>query len=307
MARELSLPVMGTTADIIVVGGPFRMAKAGAERLIDLQARWSRFEPSSELCQLNNRSGQFTVVSPETYQLIAEAVSGWWRTDGRYDPTVIGALQRAGYDRPFEELATLVELPQSASPQKVKPTPGCAEIALLAEAGAVFLPKRVGLDLGGIAKGFAADIVVKELIDAGARGACVNIGGDAAVAGEPPSAAGWIVEIAPASRATGAPRSVALERGAICTSTVTKRTWATNQGDKHHLIDPTNSTPASGDVASATVLAARAVDAEVATKDALLRHSDDAARTLESQGLAAVIVTTSGAVIDVGPIAQFAA
>jgi thiamine biosynthesis lipoprotein len=141
---------------------------------------------------------------------------------------------------------------------------------LLPEAEAVLLPPQVGLDFGGVAKGYAADLVVGELLEARARGACVNVGGDAAVAGEAPTPDGWLVEIAPASRASGEPRHVALQYGAICTSTITKRTWATSRGQQHHLIDPRASRPATTEIASVTVLAARAVAAEVATKDALL-------------------------------------
>jgi hypothetical protein len=82
--------------------------------LRELQAKWSRFEPLSELSRLNERSGHFTVVSTETYQLISEAVSGWWRTNGRYDPTVIEAMNLAGYDQSFDQLGDIVQLAEPA-------------------------------------------------------------------------------------------------------------------------------------------------------------------------------------------------
>ena len=56
------------------------------------------------------------------------------------------------------------------------------------------LPPGVGFDPGGIGKGLAADLVVDLLLDGGAAGACVDLGGDGRMAGEPPTG-GWRVGI----------------------------------------------------------------------------------------------------------------
>ena len=57
------------------------------------------------------------------------------------------------------------------------------------------LPAGSGFDPGGIGKGLAADIVSAELLAAGARGACVNLGGDLRVTGEAPGGGTWTVAV----------------------------------------------------------------------------------------------------------------
>src|SRR5439155_6641322 len=81
-----------------------------------------------------------------------------------------------------------------------------------------------GFDPGGIGKGLAADMVAQELMDCGARGACVNLGGDLRVEGEGPDAGRWIVAVE--HPRGGDPVVVAaLAAGAIATSTILKRAW----------------------------------------------------------------------------------
>ncbi len=57
------------------------------------------------------------------------------------------------------------------------------------------MPFGVGFDPGGIGKGLAADLVASELIELGAEGVCVNVGGDLRVIGDAPDGAAWRVEV----------------------------------------------------------------------------------------------------------------
>ena len=74
-------------------------AKQPGRGYTDLEQRWTRFDPSSELMQLNAAAGRFLAVSPETVLLVQRGLEGWRQTNGLFDPTVLGALIRAGYDR----------------------------------------------------------------------------------------------------------------------------------------------------------------------------------------------------------------
>ena len=120
------------------------------------------------------------------------AVSAWQVTRGRFDPTVLTALENAGYDRTFEA----VDRDRMEPVGPARPAPGCALIELDRLVRAVRLPAGVRLDLGGIGKGYAADLVATELHRAGAAGVCVNLGGDLRVVGEPPDEApAWVVAV----------------------------------------------------------------------------------------------------------------
>ncbi len=95
---------------------------------------------------------------------------------------MLTALVAAGYDRDFATLdagpAAAPDKPGAAGGHDAGPAPGCRGIVIDPIVGAVTLPSGVELDLGGIGKGLAADLVVDELLAAGAAGACVNVGGD---------------------------------------------------------------------------------------------------------------------------------
>src|SRR5581483_1485033 len=107
---ERRFRAMGSDAHVIVVGGPGGsggpggLAEAAQRRIDDLEQRWSRFIAGSEISRLNERAGTPMTVSPETAELVRRAIDAWRFSGGGFDPTVLGAVIRAGYDRSFEEL-----------------------------------------------------------------------------------------------------------------------------------------------------------------------------------------------------------
>ncbi len=164
---------MGTTADVTVVGGPRALLDVARGRLTDLEHRWSRFIPTSEVSRLNRADGLPTRVSSETRLLVQRALEGHEVTGGRFDPTLLGAVLRAGYVESFDRIG---RRPRRVASSLVT---GARRIEVDEAAGTVRIPVGVGFDPGGIGKGLAADLVAEELFELGAGGACVNVGGDA--------------------------------------------------------------------------------------------------------------------------------
>jgi thiamine biosynthesis lipoprotein len=285
--------VMGTDGRVLVHGGPDDLAARAWARLDELEARWSRFLPDSELCRLNRAAGAPVMVSHDTYYVVALAVGSWRSTAGRFDPTILDALEDAGYDRDFDAVAT--SNGASASPiGPPRPAPGCSGIELLPLVPAVQLPDGVRLDLGGIGKGCAADLVVAELLVAGAAGACVDLGGDIRVGGSGPEPDGtWTVAVDPAL-APG--RDLRLDTGAVATSTRMKRAWTRGRVARHHLIDPAVGAPAESELRSVTVVAREAAPAEVLAKAAFVAGAEDGPALLADQGVTGLLVHDDGRV-----------
>jgi thiamine biosynthesis lipoprotein len=147
--------------------------------------------------------------------------------------------------------------------------PGCASIELDAGLRAVRLPAGVGIDPGGIGKGLAADIVVGELLGAGAAGALVSLGGDVRVAGEPPDGDRWTLVVE--HPVTGADLlAVGLVDGAVATSSTLRRRWAVEGGTRHHVVEPTSGRSATGPLVAATAVAGEGWWAEALATAALL-------------------------------------
>jgi FAD:protein FMN transferase len=284
---------MGTDAHVTVVDGPAGLCERAAQRLAELEARWSRFREDSEISQLNRSNGRPVVVSALTFDLLRRAQEAWRRTGGAFDPTVLHALDAAGYDRDFADLAP-DGVDRQAPPSR---PPGAGVIGLDPIVRAVRLPPGVGLDLGGIGKGVAADQVTAELRGSGARGACVNLGGDLRVGGAPPSGDVWLVGIEPEPgiTPTGASFVLELAEAGVATTSVCRRRWRRNGELRHHVIDPRSGQPARSRWSSVTVVAGSAGDAEPAATATLL--TDDvgqAAAMLEAIGAGGVAFDDRG-------------
>ena len=166
------------------------------------------------------------------------------------------ALVAAGYDRSYADPSAGVHrVNEPARPSA--PAPGCAAIELDATLRTVRMPAGVKFDGGGIGKGLAVDLIVEELLDAGATGACVNLGGDLRVGGLAPTAQGWILGVAdPYDAELIIP--VRVDDGAVVTSTRLLRRWDKCGRTFHHLIDPRTGLPSTSDVDAVTVVAGRA-------------------------------------------------
>ena len=224
------------------------------------ERRFSRFRGDSELCRVNAAAGSWIEVSPPMAEVIALAVSAWRRTEGRFDPTLLGAMLAAGYDRDFDELLAGARM----ALHPVAHAGRAAEIEL--EGSRVRIPSGVGLDLGGIVKGWTVDLAVDAALAAGLPWLLVEAGGDLRLAGAPPGG-GLEIAVEDPEALDAEVGRVVVSGGALATSSVTKRAWAT---DAHHLIDPATGAPSAGPVLQATVWAPRCAEAEVASKDALL-------------------------------------
>jgi thiamine biosynthesis lipoprotein len=299
MAVEARFHAMGTSVHLFVVEGDGELLGSARRRLEDLEARWSRFLPTSEISRLNAEAGRSVPVSRETFDVIERAVHAWELTGGRFDPTVLHALVQVGYDRSFDSL-------DPAGPARCSgAAPGCGGIKLASGACAVTLPVGVGLDLGGIAKGLAADWLAQELVASGAAGACVNIGGDVRLLGEAPAAEGWIVGVQDPFCPEDELMRFALAEGAVVTTTRLKRAWKQGGLDRHHVIDPASGNPGWTGVAAVSVIANEAYWAEVMAKAAFLAGVEEGNEVLTAAGLTGVIVDDTGCLCPVSGLEAF--
>lgn len=254
---------MGTSAQITVLGGRDGLATEAMWRIRELESRWTRFDPTSELSRLN-ASGDATPirVSPETFRLASLSVDAWRRTAGRFDPTILDAVEANGYDRSFDDIPT-----QRSRCSVAPPTvPGCREIDVDETSQTVLLPAGIRLDPGGIGKGLAADIVAEEAMAAGADGILVDIGGDIRVAGTGPESGRWVIDIEHPIRPNEIALHLAVTDAGVATSSRLRRTWVINDERRHHLLDPATGQPTTSDVMSATVISGAGAWSEALTK-----------------------------------------
>ncbi|MFZ4584073.1 MAG: FAD:protein FMN transferase [Acidimicrobiia bacterium] len=281
---------MGSTAHVVVVGSRAEArADVAVARLADLEARRSRFRPSSEVSQLNAAGGRPVLVSSETFALLTRAHEMFTATDGWFDPTVLGDVIRAGYDRDFEEV------PDAPGAGHSELQRGFSAVRLDPVTRVVTMPAGVGFDPGGIGKGFAADVVVRELMADGAQGVSIAVGGDVRLAGVAPDGGSWRV-LVDDPRPDGASVVVALTAGALATSAINRRAWTVDGTAQHHLVDPFTGQPARADVLGVTVIAREGWRAEGLTKMVVARGAAHGLAQCELLGVGARVARIDGTV-----------
>ncbi len=278
------------------------------QRIGELEARLSRFLPDSELCQLNRLAGFPTVVSPELFVFVAAAWRAKQLTGGSFDPTLGAPLRQLGYDRTFDEVAASSqarltadtdnrEFPvQWGNPEQSTAVAG-NRFDIDPQCRTVTCSPDVQLDLGGIAKGMTADIIAEELVQRGAVGACVNLGGDVRVHGLGPKAdGGWSINLMlPGAESE---RTISLAAGGVCTSAITERRWVSKQGQAHHIVDPDTGRSVRTDLRSSSVVGRTAAAAEVLATAALVDGQSLAIERIQSKGATGILITGSGEVIE---------
>jgi FAD:protein FMN transferase len=293
-----SFPAIGTTA-LVAVTKPEALPKARRilwDELAALDAACSRFRADSELVQLNLSAGAEVGVGHVLLEAVRTALDVAARTSGLVDPTVGATLRLAGYDRTFGEI-------RLRDGRLVRPSftrvAGWSSIVLDARRRTIRLPAGVELDLGATAKALAADRAARAAADATGAGVLVSLGGDVAVAGDPPDDC-WPIRIADdhAGPLEGPGPTVSIAAGGLASSGTRVRRWTTAGGELHHIIDPRTARPAVTPWKTVSVAATSCLDANAASTAAIVL-GDSAAAWLEERGLPARLAAEDGRVMTV--------
>ena len=137
-------------------------------------------------------------------------------------------MEAIGYDRDFDEVLA------GARGMLHPPTP-CGRWRDVTLRGDILrVPAGVGIDLGGIAKGWTADLAATGALETGLPWVVVNAGGDLRILGDAPA-----IDVAiedPEDRAAEIGR-LSIREGGLATSSIRSRSWGPGI---HHVIDPTD-------------------------------------------------------------------
>ncbi len=254
---------MGTTFRIVMFAPDSATAAdaaAGAFAMIAaLDRLFSDYDPSSEVSRLGEVAGREggREVSRELHDILSIARTWSERTGGAFDVTV-GPLTRL-----WRWSARRGELPDSARLAAARAAVGWRYLELDGPARAVRLTRPgMAIDLGGIAKGYAADAALAELARRGLRSALVDAGGDIATGEAPPGEAGWRVAVDADGAADGPARTVVLASAGVATSGDHFRYFEADGVRYSHVLDPRTGLGVTRPMA-VTVIAPDATTADV--------------------------------------------
>jgi thiamine biosynthesis lipoprotein len=289
MARfDLTFPSMGGEALVRLESASLdraaleQLAEGVHARVETVEAVLSRFRPGSELNALNADPRHAVPVSALVRRTVAAANWAAERSGGLVDATLLGELERHGYEESWDAIrrADIDEALAAAPPRRpAGPARWHGEGGLSIDAeGRVTRAPGVRLDPGGIAKGMAADLAAAAL-PPGVRYA-ISCGGDVAVGGGEP----WEIAVRSA-RSEAEVHRLRLRSGGVATSGIAARIWKRPDGSyAHHVLDPATGRPAWTGLVAATAVADSALDAEVLAKTALLSGPLAARRLLRRRG-----------------------
>ena len=217
---------------------------AGIDRMM------SPWRADSEITGFNRGKTDPVRVSEETARVAAEALAVAGRSDGWFDPTIGPVVARYGFGPIGGDLE-----PAGTAPR----------FHALAVEGDHLTKTRPGLtmDLCGIAKGRAIDLMALELREAGHDDFLINISGELLASGNHPEGRSWQVAVEdPRPGASGAFGVLGLDGAAIATSGVKTQSYELGDRRYSHIIDPHHNRPIDGATASVSVIAADAMTAD---------------------------------------------
>jgi thiamine biosynthesis lipoprotein len=282
---------MGTRFKIIVYSADEesagKAAKHAFERIAALDQALSDYRGDSELMKLCARSGGEPVeVSEELFFVLARASDLSKRSNGAFDVTV-GPLTRL-----WRQSRKTRQLPDRDVLEKARALVGYEKMILDEQKHTVRLLKPgMLLDLGGIAKGYAADEALKVLRKHGCARALVAAGGDIAVSDAPPGADGWKIGIAPLEDPDSKPkRYLILKHAGVSTSGDAEQHIEIDGKRYSHIVDPKTGLGLVGRM-SVTVVAPDGITSDSSTKVVAVLGPEKGMKIIdESPGLAAFMV-----------------
>jgi thiamine biosynthesis lipoprotein len=288
---------MSGTVELIAVGVSARaLARAvdlGQRLAEEWENRFSRFREESQLSGLNTAAAAPVPVDDEFIRMLDTVRRAVRRTGGRFDPSILPALEAAGYDRDITRIRYGVAPGASAGFRPAAGHAGWERVLIDRARREIRLPVGMRIDLGGIAKGAFVDRLALALAEW--PGGCIDAGGDLRVWGLPPDGHEWTIGIedpGQPERDLLVARLPASASIGVATSGIHRRWWRAGDRIAHHLIDPRSGAPLEGDIRSATAFARDVTTAEVATKALMMGAMPESIDTFGAT--MAVVVSTDG-------------
>lgn len=240
----------------------FRLLEEALAQCRRWERLFSRTLPHSDIARINQSRGSAVAIAPETYQLLEAALGYCAASQGTFDITIGPAIALWNFkqgDAPTAEQRAQACAHIDWRKLQLRRAPDGTPLAQLADPDA-------SVDVGGIAKGWMADELLKLWEPELSCGMMVNLGGNVAACGAKADGAPWRVGI----RNPKDPRNptallgaIPLRSGSVVTSGTYERAFTAPDGRLlHHILDPRTALPVASDAVSVTVVADRSLDAE---------------------------------------------
>jgi len=245
--EETECFAMDTVVTVKVGGKHADEALAAAtDEIYRLHRLFSITDPNSDISALNNGS---TDVSEETVSLITSALDISAKTDGAFDCTISPAVAAWGWYDDTHSVPT---------PETLQNAMDCVgwEYVHTNHNMVTFEKDGMALDLGGIAKGYAAERVSQVLTEKGVTSALIDLGGNLCLIGKKPDRTLWVIGIDDPNNKSDYLATITVSDCSVVTSGSYQRNFEQDGKLWHHILDPKTGYPADNGLQLVTVVCA---------------------------------------------------
>ena len=282
---DLGGETMGTTWSVRYVAPPRHdkaaLRSAIVARLDAIIGEMSHWEAGSILSRFNRAAaGAWMTLPPDFAHVMAQGLAIAAETDGAFDPAMGRLVDMWGFGA-----VPVSRAPDDTEIAAARRDSGWQRLEFDSAARRLRQPGGLALDLSGIAKGHAVDVVADLLRQSGVRHCLVEIGGELLGRGVRPDKEPWWVDLETPPGLTLPPLRIALHGLAVATSGDYRR--------GAHTIDPRTGHSVANGIVSASVIHQSALVADAwATALTVLGRQGIAAA--DSAAIAGRIVTSTG-------------
>ena len=302
--HQLAGETMGTTWSVRLGNPhflPLEPARQAVQQALDLVVQqMSHWEQGSDLSRFNRAAAGTWQVLPQAFWDVLTCAFDWAReSGGAWDPTV-GPLVHAWGFGPQPDADASADGPDPRRLAQARARVGYGRVGLRPAARQALQPGGAQIDLSGIAKGYAVDLVAQHLKALGYADFLVEVGGELRASGRRPDGRPWRVAVASAEQgaAAGAPRALALNDMAIATSGDLYHAYERGGRRYSHTIDPRTGEPVAHALASVTVLHPECMQADALATVLTVLGPREGLVFAQSRGLAALLCERTAA----GPV-----
>lgn len=282
--------VLGTIIQLKVYGNNGQRAiEEAVNRLNDIDNKMSVFKEYSEISMINQNAGiSSQEVSKDTYFVMKEAVRYSELSEGAFNPTIRPVVELWGIGTDKARIPNDNEIRSKLKLVNYK------DIILNEKDKTIKLRnKGQNIDLGGIAKGYAADEVKSILIKNNIKSALINLGGNIFALGKKPDKTQWYIGIQnPFNKRGEFVGFISIKNKSVVTSGNYERYFISNGKRFHHIIDPKTGYPSDSKIVSSTIISDHSIDGDGLSTGVYIMGLDKSIKLIESiKGIDAIFIT----------------
>ncbi|WP_202127831.1 FAD:protein FMN transferase [Clostridium sp. C2-6-12] len=282
--------VLGTLINLKAFGKQAEKAiNEAVDRLNDIDDKMSAFKEESDISRINSKAGLAKeTVSKDTYFVVKEAVEYSKILEGTFDPTIrpLVKLWNIGTDKEI--------IPKEKQIEEALKLVNRDDV-ILDESNCTIMLRNINqaLDVGGIAKGFAADVVRDTFRKYKVQSGLIDLGGNIFALGCKEDGSLWKVGIQNPFKPRGEYLGVlSVKDKSVVTSGNYERYFMKDGQRFHHILDPKTGYPSKSKIISATIISDNSIDGDGLSTGVYILGIEKALKIIESiEGIEAIFVT----------------